>query len=110
MSSEPVSSNWLSAGVRSTGHRSQPSPNLVSHSKQLRTFFGSGVVIACRAVPDGVNLRQKGSVNLTDPFVLRPGLFRIRRVNGPKCARNGFGSTLFELYSPFPRLPFIFLP
>ena len=62
MSSEPVSSNWLSAGVRSTGHRSQPSPNLVSHSKQLRTFFGSGVVIACRAVPDGVNLRQKGSV------------------------------------------------
>jgi len=31
-------------------------------------------------------------------------------VNGPKCARDGFGSTLFELYFPFPRLPFIFLP
>ena len=27
-----------------------------------------------------------------------------------KRARDGFGSTLFELYSPFPRLPFMFLP
>ena len=27
-----------------------------------------------------------------------------------QIARDGFGSTLFELYSPFPRLPFIFLP
>jgi len=30
--------------------------------------------------------------------------------NGPKRARDGFGSTLFELYSPFPRLPFMSLP
>jgi hypothetical protein len=29
-------------------------------------------------------------------------------MNGLRCARDGFGSTLFELYFPFPRLPFIF--
>src|SRR5580704_9510593 len=40
----------------------------------------------------------------------RPGLFRISRRNGPKCARDGFGSTSFELSSPFPHLPFMFLP
>ena len=40
----------------------------------------------------------------------RPGLFRIHRANGPKCARDGFGSTSFELYSPFPHLLFTFLP
>src|SRR5271165_5142478 len=30
-----------------------------------------------------------------------------KQIASPKCARAGFGSTLFELYSPFPRLPFI---
>ena len=30
--------------------------------------------------------------------------------NGPKSARDGYGSMPFELYSPCPHLPFMFLP
>ena len=40
----------------------------------------------------------------------RPGLFKIHRANGAKCVRDAFGFTSFELYSPFPHLPFTFLP